>query len=70
MANETVKLSANLSRPVAEALKMLSEKRGVSMTEILRQAISHEKFLQDAKDRKEKILIKEPSGEIKEVVFG
>jgi Ribbon-helix-helix protein, copG family len=40
--SSTVKISANLSEAVFEALKKTAEKKGVSMTEALRQAISHE----------------------------
>lgn len=66
--SETVKLSANLSRAVVDALRDISEKRGVSMTEVLRQAISHEKYFQDAADRNEKVLIEDASGKIREIV--
>lgn len=67
--SDTVKLSANLSRPVVEALKDLAEKRGVSMTEALRQAISHEKYFQDAAERDERVLLEDKSGRLKEVVL-
>ena len=65
-----VKISANLSSAVVDALKQLAEKRGVSMTEALRQAISHEKFFQDAIDENQKILLEEPkSGRLREIVL-
>ncbi len=65
-----VKISANLSSTVVDALKQLAEKRGVSMTEALRQAISHEKFFQDAIDDNQKILLEEPkSGRLREIVL-
>ena len=65
-----VKLSANLSRAVVDALKEIAEKRGISMTEALRQAISHEKYFQDAVDQDLKILLEEPkSGRLREVVL-
>jgi hypothetical protein len=67
--SDTVKLSANLSKPVIKALRDLSEKRGVSMTEVLRQAISREKYFQDAADRNEKLLLEDTSGRIKQIVM-
>jgi hypothetical protein len=65
-----VKISANLSASVVEALKDIAARRGVSMTEALRQAISHEKYFQDAIDQDQKILLEEPkSGRLREVVL-
>jgi hypothetical protein len=65
-----VKISANLSTAVVEALKDIAAKRGVSMTEALRQAISHEKYFQDAIDQDQRILLEEPkSGRLREVVL-
>jgi predicted transcriptional regulator len=65
-----VKISANLSTAVVEALKDIAAKRGVSMTEALRQAISHEKYFQDAIDQDQRILLEDPkSGRLREVVL-
>jgi len=65
-----VKISANLSDAVVNALKEIAAKRGISMTEALRQAISHEKYFQDAIDQDQKILLEEPkSGRLREVVL-
>jgi hypothetical protein len=65
-----VKISANLSAAVVEALKDIAARRGISMTEALRQAISHEKYFQDAIDQDQKILLEEPkSGRLREVVL-
>jgi hypothetical protein len=65
-----VKISANLSVAVVEALKDIAARRGISMTEALRQAISHEKYFQDAIDQDQKILLEEPkSGRLREVVL-
>ena len=65
-----VKLSALLSSTVVDALREVAAKRGISMTEALRQAISHEKYFQDAIDQNRKILIEEPkSGRLVEVVL-
>jgi predicted transcriptional regulator len=64
---DTVKLSANLSQPVVDALRAIAETRGVSMTEALRQAISHEKFFQDAIDNHQKVLLEDKAGKLREV---
>lgn len=65
----TVKISANLSDVVVGALKEIAEKKGVSITEALRQAISHEKYFLDAAERHEKVLLEDKSGNIREVVL-
>jgi predicted transcriptional regulator len=65
-----VKISANLSSAVVDALKEIAAKRGISMTEALRQAISHEKFFQDAVDQDQKVLLEEPkTGRLREVLL-
>lgn len=67
--DETVTLTAGLSRPVANALKDLAERRGISMTEMLALAISHEKFFQDAVDQNKKVLLRDSSGSYREVIL-
>jgi predicted transcriptional regulator len=65
-----IKISANLSSAVVDALKEIAAKRGISMTEALRQAISHEKFFQDAVDQDQKVLLEEPkTGRLREVLL-
>ena len=65
-----VKLIANLSPEVVDALKEIASKRGVSLTEALRQAISHAKYFQDAIDQDQRILLEEPkSGRLREVLL-
>ena len=67
MDETIVTLTANLSRSVADALRNLAERRGVSMTEMLANAISHEKFFQDAADQNEKVLLRDEKGRYREV---
>ena len=57
---ERVKITISLSPEVAGVLRDLAAERGVSMTEVLRQAITTEKFLADAIRSGEKILLREP----------
>lgn len=71
MAGDIVKISANLPRPVIAALQDMARDRNVSMTEVLRQAISHEKYITDAIRNDKKVLIEDTrSGKIRELVFG
>lgn len=44
---ETVRISANLAPEVVDALRSLAERRGTTMTEVLRRAISLEQFLDE-----------------------
>ncbi|MCA9773764.1 MAG: ribbon-helix-helix protein, CopG family, partial [Myxococcales bacterium] len=59
MAGNTVKISANLSEEVVQALRELAEEKGVTMTEMLRQAISLEKFLSDQVKEGKKVLLED-----------
>jgi hypothetical protein len=67
--DSTVKISANLSNTVVAALKDIAEKKGVSITEALRQAISHEKYFLEAAERSEKVLLEDKAGKTREVVL-
>ena len=51
------KVTANLPDAAVKALQEMAAERGSSMTEILRQAISTEKFLQDEMKDGAKILV-------------
>jgi hypothetical protein len=66
---DTVKISANLPKDAFDALKQLSEKKGVSMTEILRRAIGTEKLLSDTVDANGKVLIQEANNKVKQVLI-
>lgn len=63
------RLSVNLAPEVAEALRDLARRRRVSVTEVVRQAISDEKYLQDAADDGAKILIQEEGRPLRELIF-
>jgi len=70
MDDNTVKISANLSGTVVNALKEMAGKKGVSITEALRQAISHEKYFLDAAERNERVLLENSkTGKLREVVL-
>jgi hypothetical protein len=65
-----VRLTVNLSDEVAQALRELAEKRGITVSEALRHAISTEKFLSDKIEKGERVLLEDPeSNKQREVVF-
>jgi predicted transcriptional regulator len=63
------KVTVNLGDEVQAALNEIATKRGVSMTEALRQAIANEKFLQDEINQGSKILIEDKDKNVQRVVF-
>jgi predicted transcriptional regulator len=69
-APEVVRLSVNLAPDVAEALKRLANKSGVTLTEMVRRAISTENFLEEQRAAGKKVLIAdEEEKNVREVVF-
>jgi len=66
---DTIKISANLSPEVVDALKTIAKKRGITMTEALRRAISTEKFLLDTIEDNGKILIEDKKKNMHQVIF-
>lgn len=66
---EPVKVTVKLSPAVAETLKNLASDRGVTMTEVLRQAISLENYMQEVKQADGKILVQDKRGNLREIVL-
>lgn len=64
-----VRLSVNVSPDVANTLRELATFHNTSVTDVIRKAVSTEKFLQDAIKRDAKVLIEEPDKSIKQVVL-
>lgn len=64
-----VKLSANLPEKTIALLRQLADKRGTTMTEILRRAIETEGFLEDVISNNGKILVEDADKKLKQVVF-
>lgn len=69
MADKVIKMSVNLSADVVKALKELAEKRGTTMTEVLRQAIGTEKFIEEVNQDEGKILVEDKKGRVRQLVF-
>lgn len=64
-----VRLSANLSGEVVDALKEVATRQGITITEALRRAISHQKFFTDAVRGGDKVLLRKPDGTYREILF-
>lgn len=65
-----VRLSVNLAPDVANALTVLAERHGKSITGVVRDAIATAKFLSDEREQGGTILIREKGGTVKRVVEG
>lgn len=63
-----VKISANFPKDDLELLRSLAERLGINMTDVLRNAIKLEEFVQDAKDQGAKVLIKRKDGALQELM--
>ena len=64
-----VTLTVNVSREAYNALKVMAAQRGVTLTEMLRQAISMATWVQETTAQGEKILKQDRAGHLFEVVF-
>lgn len=64
-----VKTTVNLPVEEAEALKRLAQRRSISTTHALRQAIQSELFIQDLVDKDGTLLVQGPDGELRQLVF-
>ena len=65
----TQKITVNLPPEAVEALKKLANEQGITATAALRQAISTESFIREQIKHNAKILIQEPQGDTKQLVF-
>jgi hypothetical protein len=73
-ANDTkrqriVKASFNLPESELNELKRLAVRRSMSATQVLRQALTSEVFIQELADRGAKLLVQEPNRPIQQIVF-
>ena len=69
MADKFIKMSVNLPADAVKVLRGLAEKRRTTMTEVLRQAIGTEKFIDEVNKAKGKILVEDKQGRIRQLVF-
>lgn len=66
--DQGVRLSVNLSPGIAGELKEYAERKGISITEAIRRAITVLSFVDDAQQRGAAINLEE-NGALKEVLF-
>ena len=68
---ERVKVTIVLGNEAVRVVRELAESRGITMTEVFRQAITTEKFLFDALAKGDTILLKGPGrrAKLREVVI-
>jgi len=70
MAAAYQKISVNLSNEVLGALRELADRDGCTMTEVLRRAISTQKFIEDAQQEGKAILLRDPTThETERIIF-
>ena len=62
------RLNINVNRLTQEALRELSDRRGVTTTEVIRQAVGTLKYLDDAATRGARIQFVEPDGRVAELI--
>ncbi len=67
--NDVTKLTVNIANDNLAIVKELASKQSTNMTTVINKAIQVEKFIQEVRDRGEKILIEDRSGKVKEVIF-
>lgn len=67
-SSKVFKTSVNLPESTVAALELLAKKRGKSMSQIIRDAISTETFLQETSDNGGKILIKDKDDTLRQLL--
>ncbi len=67
--SDVVKVTVNLPKDLVDAVRALANKRHVTLTEVIRDAIGTEKFLADANDEGSKILIEDKKKNLRQIVL-
>ena len=65
----TRRLEFDFSEEAYEALEKLARERGVSMAEVLRDALSHEQWIEELRKDKDSRLVVERGGERRELML-
>lgn len=63
-----VKVSANFAEEVVEDMKQRAAEQGISMTELLRQALATQKFIQDEQARGTKVILQHAGENDREII--
>ena len=64
-----VKVTITLSEEALEAVQDLAEERDLNMGEVIRQALTTEKYFDDLQRRGKRILVEDETGHQREIVF-
>lgn len=67
--SDVIKMSVNLPTETVQTLRDLAEKRNTTMTEVLRQAIGTEKYIDQVSEDKGKVLVEDSEGRVRQLVF-
>ena len=68
MASNTVKMSVNLPKEVAEAFRAYAGSHGITMTEALRRALGLQAFIDKEIVKGNKVLFEQKSGKIRQLI--
>ena len=66
---DLIKVTLNITQAEWKAIEMLAAKKGTTKTSIIRRAIGTMKYIEDANDKGQKILVELAKGEVRELVF-
>lgn len=66
---ERIKVSVNLTPEEVETLKRIAERRGISMTEVIRRALAMEKFIDESSAAGEKILVQSSDKSMRQLLI-
>lgn len=70
LTTDLVRLNVNLNSETAEALKLLAEEKGSSLTEVIRRAIAVYKFVDDESRSGHRVQTVDPqTSEVRELVL-
>lgn len=64
-----VKTTVNLPDDAIKAIREIAQRRGTTMTEVIRQAIATEKFLFDTMQEGGKVLVEDRDKTLKQIVL-
>jgi hypothetical protein len=68
-SSTTIRLSVNLSQEAADALRSITARRGITITQAIRRAISTQYYIEEALDEGARILISGPGDSARELLF-
>jgi hypothetical protein len=67
--SDLVKVSMNLPPEDIKTIDELARKDHVTKTDVVRRGISAERFIQELRDAKAKLLVERPDGTVERIIF-